>query len=283
MKDANFLIRRVVPSDFPLLEEFILPFEFSCVQLASYIRKKKKDLYLIFKSSPLPEIWGVIFLNKAFLHCLPFLNDDSLPLFEPFFSDFIKDKPVKTIIGTKLQTQILVSLLQKQGEKPFQSNSYNLMTLQNIPLDPPENLSADDEIKRCTEYDLENLLDLQKKYIIKEVAPAGKKVSDLECSIGLKDLLKNQLVLALTTDGEIVAKANTNAIGINWIQLGGVYTHPLYRKHYYAWHLIRVLCFRIMKTQKSVCLFVKEKNTPAANLYKRMGFEEKDSFEIVYF
>ena len=30
-------------------------------------------------------------------------------------------------------------------------------------------------------------------------------------------------------------------------------------------------------------LFVKEKNTPASNLYKRMGFSEKEGFEIVYF
>lgn len=284
MSQGNFLIRSAVKTDFPLLETFILPYEHFCVQLASFIRRKEKDLYVIFKSSPLPEIWGIIYLNKALFHCLPFLKtEEDLNSFSPVLNDFLEDKKIKTIIGTKTQTELLLKTPVLKAKNLNQKNFYTLMTLQTLPPDPPAPFNPCDEIKRCTEYDLENLLDLQKKYLIKEVAPAGKKVTDLECSLGLKEMLKNQLVLALTSDGEIVSKANTNAIGINWVQLGGVYTHPLYRNNYYAWHLIRVLCYRIMKTQKSVCLFVKEKNTPASNLYKRMGFSEKEGFEIVYF
>lgn len=157
------------------------------------------------------------------------------------------------------------------------------MILNEQPLEPPENLSCDDEIRRCYDSDFDELFDLQKKYISKEVAPAGKQVSDLECSISLKQILKNQLCFALYSDDKVVSKANTNAIGFNWVQIGGVFTHPLYRKNYYAWNLVYSICQRVLKTQRKVCLFVKEKNNPAHELYKKMGFIEKCDFEICYF
>ena len=117
----------------------------------------------------------------------------------------------------------------------------------------------------------------------KEVAPAGKQVSDLEAKARLKSILKDQLCFALQSDGEIVAKANTNAIGFNYVQLGGVYTHPLYRKNYYAWHLVYTICQRVLKAGRKISLFVKEKNNPAHALYERIGFTTFGKYEIAYF
>ena len=112
----------------------------------------------------------------------------------------------------------------------------------------------------------------------KEVAPQGKQVTDLEAEAQLKSILKDQLCFALYSDGEVVAKANTNAIGYNYVQLGGVYTHPLYRKNYYAWNLVYTICSRVIKTGRKISLFVKEKNNPAHTLYDRIGFESLKHF-----
>ena len=120
-------------------------------------------------------------------------------------------------------------------------------------------------------------------YMAKEVAPQGKQITDLEASAQLKSILKDQLCFALYSDGEIVSKANTNAIGFNYVQLGGVYTHPLYRKNYYAWHLVYTICQRVLKTGRKLSLFVKEKNNPAIMLYKRIGFVETGTYIIGYF
>ncbi len=90
-------------------------------------------------------------------------------------------------------------------------------------------------------------------------------------------------MFALFADTELVAKANSNAIGWNYVQIGGVYTHPLYRRNYYAWHLLKLLCDRIQRTQKNVSLFVKEKNIPAIKLYEKIGFCKKETYAIAYF
>lgn len=284
--EEEFYIKRALSKDFSFLQTFILPYEHYAVQLCSYLRHKDSAIYIVSKTEKIntpQDIWGFFYFNKALLHCLPYLNDKNYKKFSDSFIPFLSDQPVKTIIGKKEQTELLLKILKPLKVTPSQCNYYKIMTLTDSPCPPPQELTMNEEIKRCTIDDQELLFDLQKKYITKEVAPAGKKVSDLECSIGLKDILKNQLVLALCADDEIVCKANTNAIGFNWVQLGGIYTHPLYRKNYYAWHLINYLCQRILKTQKTVCLFVKEKNIPALSLYQKIGFEEKENFEIAYF
>ena len=144
-------------------------------------------------------------------------------------------------------------------------------------------LSGGEEIIRCTEHDMEILHPLQKDYMKDEVAVPGRQISDAEVDITLRNLLKNQLCFALTFDGDIVAKANTNAIGINCVQIGGVYTHPLYRRNGYAGALVQALCNRSLRAHKHPVLFVKEKNRPAFSLYQKLGFEECGRYTIAYY
>lgn len=268
-------------ADFELLQQFIESHESTCVSLCSYIRKKDEHIYILTnrtKINSADDIKGVILLDNLLLHCIPNVTTEILET----FTVFIADKKLKAIEGQKDVSLALIDSISNI-KKPYQINSYKLMELSKIALNPPETLSCDDEIIRCTENDLDNLYELQKQYLIKEVAPLGKEVTDLEVRLSLKQILKYQLAFALYADGEIVAKANTNAIGFNYVQIGGVFTHPLFRKNYYAWNLIKTLCDRIQKTQKKTCLFVKDKNYPALKLYEQIGFEETDSFVIAYF
>ena len=276
-------------SDFSLIQDFLLPYESSCVTLCSNVRRKKDGVYVI-RDTAAPStgsgttILGVLFVNKTLLYCIPKAETYGSRL-EEALSNFLKDKPLSCLNGEATAGEVILQALQKLGLRPYQTNHYITMTLEASPLPAPESLSCDDEIKRCTapETDTELLLPLQKMYIAKEVAPAGKQVSDLEVSASLKSILKNQLCFALWSDGEIVAKANTNAIGFNYVQLGGVYTHPLYRKNYYAWHLVYTICSRVLKSQRKISLFVKEKNNPAHELYQRIGFVQSGRYEIAYF
>ena len=285
-----------------MIEEFIAPYEYKCVTLASHIRKKDEHIFIISKNDSVQtaeDIAGVIYFEKTLLHCIPNI-EPLLPTVTlnvspamtelaqallQFFDEqkVFTEKKIKVINGESIGTDFILSILQTKSLEPQQTNHYKLMTLDEYLLPPPEPLSCDDEIRRCNDNDFDSLFELQKKYIVKEVAPANKQVSDLECSASLKQILKNQLCFALYSDGEVVAKANTNAIGIHWVQLGGVYTHPLYRKNYYAWNLVYAICGRVKKTCRKVCLFVKEKNNPALQLYHRIGFTEKCDFEICYF
>ena len=229
------------------------------------------------------NILGILYLDKTLLYCIP--DADKLEGIPQALADFLKDKQVSCLNGEETAGNIILEALQTLNRTPYQTNHYNTMTLETQPLPPPEELSCDDEIKRCTSIadDTETLLPLQKMYMAKEVAPQGKQVTDLEAGAQLKSILKDQLCFALYADGEVVSKANTNAIGFNYVQLGGVYTHPLYRKNYYAWHLVYTICTRVLKTGRRVSLFVKEKNNPANQLYERIGFVKTGSYMIGYF
>jgi len=277
--------------DFSLLEAFISPYEYSCVQLAANIRKKTENIEIIVKEESLKrleDILGIFYYDKTLLHCFPFAWEKSLDSgllvdFENLMLDYLEGSLLRCINGEKSATQLILNALEKIGISPFYKNTYKLMTLEESPFESPQKLSCDDEIRRCYDQDFDSLFDLQKKYLAKEVAPGGKQVSDAECAISLRKILKEQLCFALFSDEEVVSKANTNAIGINWVQIGGVYTHPLYRRNYYAWNLVSSICQRILKSRRKICLFVKDKNNPACLLYKRMGFSERGAYEICYF
>lgn len=263
---------------FSYIENFLKPYEFTCVSLCAKIRKLSDDIYIFCDAeiNSTADIAGVISFDGTLMHCIPKVTPELLSTFK----NFAEDKNIKAISGQYENSLKLIEVLKC---KPFQINKYNLMTLETTAIPAPEQLSCDDQIIRCTEDNLEILLDLQKQYLIKEVAPAGKQVTDLECRLSLRQVLKNQLMFALFADTELVAKANSNAIGWNYVQIGGVYTHPLYRRNYYAWHLLKLLCDRIQRTQKNVSLFVKEKNIPAIKLYEKIGFCKKETYAIAYF
>lgn len=261
------------------LVKFIAPYEFSCVQLGSYLRKQSPNIYFLTDQQ---EIVGLIYVDRTLFHCLPDLSRIDSAVLKSFLITKSRTKKIKCISGLSETTEFLINLLQDEISLPYQTNHYKLMTASKVAA-PPEALVNDDEIKRCTENDMEQLLCLQREYLNTEVTPGSRKVSDAEVAIGLRQILRNQVCLALFSDGEPVAKANTNAIGLNWVQLGGIFTSPLYRRNGYSWHLISTLCNRIFGAGKNAALFVKDINVPAIMLYKRLGFIEKNKYEIAYY
>ncbi len=260
-------------------------------------------------------ILGILSLDYTLYHCIPdpdlldatILAQELLPLLK---------KPVRCISGEQKGTDFLVKVVSQidmsQYNSDFPKNSflipvqsyyYKMMEfpvqnasgpLQNThdssqdvlhahPTPASINLSGGEEIVRCTENDMELLHPLQKEYMKEEIAGPGKQIADAEVSIMLRQILKNQICIALLVDGEPVAKANTNAIGFNCVQIGGVFTHPLYRRNGYAADLVLSLCKRSIRANRQPVLFVKEKNLPAYTLYKKLGFTECGHYEIVYF
>lgn len=282
---------------FPQVSAFLEPYEHTCVQLAMYVRKLSPHVFVIqddgkngdvTSSNPSSKILGLIYVDSTIFHCIPGTSIFESQEFCSKLLDFIFQKlntaksRVKCVSGELQATTTLTQLLTSRIAAPYQTNHYKLLTAASIK-NPPQELSNDDQILRCTENDLEKLMPIQKDYLSHEVAPTGKEVSDAEVAMGLRQILKNQLCLALYSDDEPVAKANTNAIGINWIQLGGVYTHPLYRRNGYAWHLVSAICRRTNSAGKKAALFVKDINVPAMELYRKLGFEEVGQYLISYF
>ena len=285
------LIPVETPQDFLVAQQFIAPYEETCVSLASLIRRKSDNLVFISTSessvveSAEASILGILNLDSTLYHCIPDINQiDKISLLEDL--PYLLKKPVRCISGEANSTDYLIKFFPN----PKQLYPYKMMRWTSPPnkvistdSTTTTTLSGGEEIIRCTEHDMDFLHPLQKDYMKEEVAVPGRTITDAEVDLTLRQILKNQICLAMTVDGEIVAKANTNAIGINCVQIGGVYTHPLYRRNGYAGALIQALCNRATRAQKLPVLFVKEKNKPALSLYQKLGFEECGHYAIAYY
>ena len=270
----------------------------------------------------LQNVLGVFYLNKSLFHCFKDTSKVNIADFTPLFYEILTQNQasIKNISGEKDGTDFFLEVIRNLSENPDstfpkkfnvkqindyklmvlphqqfqqsqnQSNHQNNQSLQSEPLKYSSNLKSsaqelynDDFIMRCTENDMENLFEIEKNYLQDEVAVRGQKVSDAEVSMRLRQILKNQLYFALISDDRIVSKAYTNAIGKNWIQIGGVYTLFQFRQNGYAALTVSTLCKRILQAHKNISLFVKTKNLPAQQLYQKIGFTFHSDYKIVYF
>ena len=270
----------------------------------------------------LQNILGVFYLNKSLFHCFKDTSKINIADFTPLFYEILTQNQasIKNISGEKDGTDFFLEVIRNLSENPDstftknfnvkqindyklmvlphqqfqqsqnQSNHQNNQSLQSELLKYSSNLKSsaqklynDDFIMRCTENDMENLFEIERNYLQDEVAVRGQKVSDAEVFMRLRQILKNQLYFALISDDRIVSKAYTNAIGKNWIQIGGVYTLFQFRQNGYAAHTVSTLCKRILQAHKNISLFVKTKNLPAQQLYQKIGFTFHSDYKIVYF
>ena len=294
---------------FSLAQSYLLPIEQKCVFLSQLVRKHSPDIYIIIdknpdnlnnsdKSSPLiylQNVLGVFYLNKSLFHCFKDTSKVNIADFTPLFYEILTQNQasIKNISGEKDGTDFFLEVIRNLSENPDstftkkfnvkQINDYKLMVLPHQQFQDSQKLYNDDFIMRCTENDMENLFEIERNYLQDEVAVRGQKVSDAEVSMRLRQILKNQLYFALISDDRIVSKAYTNAIGKNWIQIGGVYTLFQFRQNGYAALTVSTLCKRILQAHKNISLFVKTKNLPAQQLYQKIGFTFHSDYKIVYF
>lgn len=294
---------------FSLAQSYLLPIEQKCVFLSQLVRKHSPDIYIILDKNPdnlnnsdkssqlinLQNILGVFYLNKSLFHCFKDTSKVNIADFTPLFYQIITQNQasIKNISGEKDGTDFFLEVIRNLSENPDstftkkfnvkQINDYKLMVLPHQQFQGSQKLYNDDFIMRCTENDMENLFEIERNYLQDEVAVCGQKVSDAEVSMRLRQILKNQLYFALISDDRIVSKAYTNAIGKNWIQIGGVYTLFQFRQNGYAALTVSTLCKRILQAHKNISLFVKTKNLPAQQLYQKIGFTFHSDYKIVYF
>ena len=294
---------------FSLAQSYLLPIEQKCVFLSQLVRKHSPDIYIILDKNPdnsnnsdkssqlinLQNVLGVFYLNKSLFHCFKDTSKVNIADFTPLFYQILTQNQasIKNISGEKDGTDFFLEVIRNLSENPDstfpkkfnvkQINDYKLMVLPHQQFQQSQKLYNDDFIMRCTENDMENLFEIERNYLQDEVAVRGQKVSDAEVSMRLRQILKNQLYFALISDDKIVSKAYTNAIGKNWIQIGGVYTLFQFRQNGYAALTVSTLCKRILQAHKNISLFVKTKNLPAQQLYQKIGFTFHSDYKIVYF
>jgi len=127
------------------------------------------------------------------------------------------------------------------------------------------------------------LFPLQKTYERQEVLLNPDAQDTIETFRWLKTILTKEICFYAKRGFRYVSKANTNAKGFDHIQIGGVFTVPRFRRQGYALHTVAALCRCIIEEEhKRPSLFVRSGNENAIKLYKRLGFEIKDTTKTVY-
>jgi hypothetical protein len=123
---------------------------------------------------------------------------------------------------------------------------------------------------------------IQKDYELEEVLLNPRQFSAALSFHNLKKLIREQRVFYAKQGTKVVAKANTNAQGIGFDQIGGVFTVQSMRRRHINAALMSHLLIDIQKRGKRACLFVKRDNVPAISLYQSLRFSLKETFAIHY-
>jgi predicted GNAT family acetyltransferase len=186
-----------------------------------------------------------------------------------------------SIMGRSADVLALEEALRRP---PQQYLEYHLMSQSSPPAERPlPRLPRGMTIREVRADEARHLFDIQKKYEIEEVLLPGNTFSPGATMRHLRQTLRKQLVLVAEIEGTAVGKANTNARGVFYDQIGGVFTERALRSRGVGTTLMLRLLGRIATDHKNASLFVKMENAPAITMYRNIGFAVEDRFRISYY
>lgn len=184
---------------------------------------------------------AVLLLSRCGLlfHCI----DERLPheAVTAFYRFFLHGnfpyKKLYVIVGNCAHTLLLEKLISAMLPVRLDAAmAYYLMRrstsdIAAVPFDTNVQLSTHSAItiKKAGIQDAAELFPLQLDYEMTEVAYKDRVVNAAVCRLSLQKRLKSGYVYKAVLNGRIVAKAECNAQGFHWMQIGGVYTAPAYR------------------------------------------------------
>ena len=280
---------------------FLLACEHRCVSLVSNIledgkpifEKKKSSLFIVLSRTAADGtrvIDGVIYLSPGgtLLHLLS--DAVEATQYTRSLRYWLKGRRIHCIMGTMEGNLILEKVMLQQS---YRTLDYDLMVLTKPPqaaagvlpqLPEPHPLAhKKPSIRKASLRDANLLLPLQLGYEKEEVLAPGNTPNTARTLTALRLALSQQQIYAGFYGDQVVAKAGTNARGVNWDQLGGIYTDTNYRALGIASALVAHVVRKQTKEGKKICLFVKNNNLYAKKAYARVGFEPDSAFRIAYY
>jgi predicted GNAT family acetyltransferase len=189
-------------------------------------------------------------------------------------------KSVHSIMGLADQVQAIESLLPTQISERIE---YHLMTREYFNIEKPQVRPGSLRLRRASAVDVRALFPLQRDYEKEEVLLEPDRFNPTASFLSLQRSLRNEIIYVAEIDGVPVAKAGTNARGMNYFQIGGVFTVPELRGRGLGRILMQALMWEIAQKNKHLCLFVKKSNTAAITLYTNLGFTLRDRYAISYY
>jgi len=288
------ILRTVHRDTFAACLDFLKEREYRCISLTSHLAENGKPSFptdkvrhfIFFAESGESGIDGVLLVTTTSIlfHC--FRENIEAKPYAPLIAHFLSKTKVRCIIGAHKDSLFLETII---GCEPYRAVDYQLMTLETIsekstPLkDDGTSHDTAINVRQADLNDLKQISPLQEGYEKEEVIPPGDPYDPEAMKVLLKKALETQFIYVAVTNGIIVAKAGTNALGLNWDQIGGVYTMPDWRNRGLAASLVRYTSRERMSKGRKIALFVKLTNIPAQKAYEKTGFQRDILFRISYF
>lgn len=138
-------------------------------------------------------------------------------------------------------------------------------------------------LRRAKPADSNNMFELQALYELEEVMVKGHQLNIELTRRQLELNLDHQCIWLAAAGSLMVAKAGTNARSWHYAQIGGVFTLPAWRNRKIGEQLMKAVLQDIFSAGLGGCLFVKQSNAPALQLYEKIGFISSGELIISYF
>lgn len=117
-----------------------------------------------------------------------------------------------------------------------------------------------------------------------EIIKLGRAIEGEDMEKEITDRERKQVIIdyewILRKEGRLISKANIHGVSKNYIQIGGVMTHPDHRGRGYAKQTVSAVCKHWLDQEKEVILFSRNDNVPAMSVYKTLGFQPTDEYII---
>lgn len=285
-------LRAAEKKDFSGMIDFLEPFEFRAITLMSHVCAGGKPVFpsgggsvqscMLLRQE---QLAGILLLTSTgiLFHCLSdTLNRDEA---RHAVQAWINRARIKCVLGAGSDTLWLEGFLPRA---PFRAVDYQLMTMEAMPFPAacavPDSLRSNPSLRfaRATVEDAERLLPLQEGYEKEEVIPPGDPFDRAVCLRNLQKSLDAQIINYYEESGTPIAKVGTNARGLHWDQLGGVFTDPRWRGRGLARSLVARTAAEQIDLGRKTALFVKTGNVPAIRAYTAAGFSPSIPFRISY-
>ena len=114
------------------------------------------------------------------------------------------------------------------------------------------------EIRTAAPSDLDRLMPLRRDYEIEEVLLDSSSFSEASCRNRFRTTIQQKAVFIGEIEEQPVATCCINSTGIDWLQIGGVYTMPAYRARGISARLMSKLAEDAAYRKKDLTLFVKK-------------------------
>jgi len=275
---------RKIPKDrIPAVKTFLMTRERYCVSASSrFLDIKKSRGHVWYLNNSIGEISALLLHSHHSL--FPVFDKNPRVPGPRFLNRFLGKLPIHSVQGLREDTEILEALIETQGYFAAERIDYDLMSIDGQPrLDALRSGPANLVLRRPAKGDNEGIFVLQSAYEQEEVLPRNAVFNPAVCRLNMEHILSSERVLIAVLDGQIVGKINTSAESFSRYQIGGVYVHPGFRGRGIAVKMTAVFIHNLLALGKGVTLFVKQRNSAARSVYRKVGLNALADYRISYY